>query len=356
MKKYSNIIKICTLWCAVILVFVLVLPTLPYPIYSDDDSTLQRQVITLWHIESFEGGISSRRDWLLKRAQQWEKANKGSYILINTYTPQQAMDLLNSGERFDLISFSSGMGSSLISQLLPLDTANAWGKYIESSTIEGNILAMPYMTGAYMLFSRQDVTGVMDSQTLVSSCLDFDITKRIGKNTVKLLSLDCGFGAYNNPLNALYYGGARGSVTPQYNLTQYNAYERFVSGTKSVVLLGTQRDLYRLSNRQNQGKISQLNYVPLAQYTDLVQYMGINSQSQCANQAKSFVNSLLTKEAQYSLANIGMFSVAYNDIYSSEIYSAVQSALQSSIVANVFRDQSTIDTERQQAIDNLQKN
>ena len=53
-----------------------------------------RGVLDLWHVETFEGGSSSRKSWLNSVARQFEKANKGIYVCVTTYTHQQAIDKL----------------------------------------------------------------------------------------------------------------------------------------------------------------------------------------------------------------------------------------------------------------------
>ena len=42
--------------------------------------------------------------------------------------------------------------------------------------------------------------------------------------------------------------------------TQYQAYESFLRGNDFQVLLGTQRDFYRLNNKVNLGVINGINY------------------------------------------------------------------------------------------------
>lgn len=336
----------------VVCVAIFVLPMLQYSGESEGSDS-QKAVLTMWHVESFEGGSTSRRDWLLRRAAEWEKSNKGMYINITTYTYEQAVEMLNKGYTFDIISFGAGLGSELLGKLVPWDRADVWDNFAQSATVEGKLLALPYMSGAYMLFARQDVVKLSEPQQLVDKCLTFDITKRIGKNTVKLLSLDSGFAAFNNPVGALAMQGITGSLAVDTTKTQYNTYEAFVSGNKSVVLLGTQRDLYRLSNREKQGKISPLVYASLVQYTDLAQYVGVCADSKYIQLAQAFCYTLIDDKAQATLYSTGMCSVVLDDIYTDERYCALQMALQNSYVANVFRDASTIQADRQSALNTV---
>ena len=68
---------------------------------------------------------------------------------------------------------------------------------------------------------------------------------------------------------------AKGCCEP--TLTQYGAYERFLSGNAATILLGTQRDYWRLKGRMDNGKIGEICFAALSDYTDLVQYVGIGN-------------------------------------------------------------------------------
>ena len=64
MKKSFKTIALC-LACVMLLVYGIVAKKTEKPILEVEG---YKQILELWHIDSFEGGIGSRRDFLLKRA------------------------------------------------------------------------------------------------------------------------------------------------------------------------------------------------------------------------------------------------------------------------------------------------
>ena len=91
-----------TLSIFVVFCFCYLAPLISAPAQQQE---LFRGVLNFWHVENFEGGSSNRGRWLNNVARQFEKTNKGLYVCVTTYTHQQAIDKLNAGETFDMISF-----------------------------------------------------------------------------------------------------------------------------------------------------------------------------------------------------------------------------------------------------------
>lgn len=323
----------CGVVCLAVFVFcvaVFVLPLLPKRPVSAD-KTEYGGVLQMWNVESFEGGCGSRQNWLTKRAAKFERANKGTYVHVETITPAQAEDRLSRGETFDIVGFSFGSGALFCDKLLPVAVPhNVADNFKQSATYGSSTYAIPYLSGVYCLFARQSELAEED---LPSQCLTKRITRKVGKRVYELQPLTYGVSYYNNPLYALALSGVRGSAELS-ELTQYGAYEGFVAHTSAVTLLGTQRDLYRLNKRTEQGKIEPLAVLPLGGYTDLVQYVGISDGANKAA-AEAFCKYLLSAEAQSSLVDIGMFSVT-DSIYSDQIYKRCEVALAECYVPNVF--------------------
>lgn len=99
----------------------------------------------------------------------------------------------------------------------------------------------------------------------------------MGKKTVSLASVACGYGGFNQPCMALALNAtqSRRNDLLDEGLTQYEAYEKFLTGNNHTVLLGTQRDIYRLTNRIEQGRLGECVFEPLGGFTDLVQYIAV---------------------------------------------------------------------------------
>lgn len=308
-------------------------------------------VIELWNVEAFEGGSGSRGSWLISRSAKFEQQNSGLFVHVTTLTEAEARQKLADGQQFDIVCFSRGVGDAIKQHLAPLelDTKNINDNMLLAGQFDGKQYAVPLFAGAYCMFARSSQLAQAD---LLSKALTQTYTRKIGKNTVELSPLICGFTSSNSPLTALAMSGGQGNATKiSEDVTQYQAYEQFVSNQKAVTLLGTQRDLYRLTQREQNGKIESLSFCPLNAYNDLVQFAGINYE--CGEKLTScvaYLQYLVSNEVQQTLVNLSMFSVlATSSIYTDERYAALEQGLSNTFVPNVFADGDIIVNQRQTA-------
>lgn len=312
-----------------------------------------RGVIEMWNVESFEGGVGSRESWLKGRAAKFEQANTGLFVHVTTLTAEQLAAKLEAGDDFDMICFSRGAGE-LVRDKLAETNANADDvreNILLSGQVNGVQYALPLYAGVYCLFARSDM---LPATQLVANALSQTYTRKVGKNSVTLAPLIAGFTPYNSPLSALAMSGGRGKVALADTVTQYEAYEKFLANRTAVTLLGTQRDMYRLSQKEKNGRIEALAFAPLDGYTDLVQYVGVSVAAGDKSDACSdFASYLLSEEAQATLVNICMFSVLDHGFYTAERYSECETGLARAYVPNVFGDAEAVARQRQMAIDTL---
>lgn len=310
-------------------------------------------VLQLWNVETFEGGSGSRSSWLTSVAGRFEQNNKGLFVHVTNLTVDQLQQKLDEGQSYDLISFSRGVGCLLenLSEIsLPV------GDLLQGMVIAGQSggkqYAIPYYAGAYCLFAR---SSQLSQEAMPSQVLSTTYSRIIGKNKVDLQPLLCGFTPYNSPLSALAMSGARGSVNLE-QYSQYQAYELFLSNKTAVTLLGTQRDAYRLGKRVEMERIEQLSFCCLGNYTDLVQFVGINKNSADKMQAcEQFVQFLVSKTTQHRLVDINMLSVRQDvKLYSDEWYKQCQDKLSSCYVPNVFSTVEEIHEGRKAAINTME--
>lgn len=341
---------VVVLACVAILVWVL--PHLPQKPQTESPATYQG-VLELWNIETFEGGVGSREAWLTNKSAKFENANTGLFVHVTTLSVEQLMSKLAEGQSFDLICFSRGVGNLVKEKLAPITQNMGFVKqnYLISGQIDGKQYAVPLYSGAYCLFARAEQ---LSADQLLSNALTQTYTRKIGKNTVELQPMICGFTPYNSPLSALAMSGGRGKANVSEDITQYQAYEQFVANRTAVTLLGTQRDMYRLAQRETNGKIEQLVFAPLGAYTDLVQYVGVSVDAgDKADSCVRYLQYLLSEETQATLSNLALFSVLEQTIYTSERYVACEQSLATAYVPNVFADESSITNQRQTAKDTL---
>ena len=336
--------------CAALLVWAL--PGLPLKPQTQQPLSYQG-VVELWNVETFEGGVGSRESWLINRAAKFESANKGLFVHVTTLTVEQAESKLNEGQAFDMICFSRGVGS-LVKEHLKAFSGSVGAikdNYLVSGQLEGSLYAVPLYSGAYCLFSRAEQ---LSADRLLAEALTAKYTRKVGKNTFELQPLTCGFTPYNSPLSALAFSGGKGKAKVDDTVTQYQAYEQFVANKTAVTLLGTQRDVYRLSQRESNGKIENLAFQPLYGYTDLVQYLSVSQGAgEKTESCERFIEYLTSEQAQSTLTNMSLFSVLDATFYTADRYAQCESSLATAYIPNVFGDADAIAKQRQTAIATL---
>ncbi len=335
-------------------VFLFVLPCLP----KKPPVTPQKHyqgVVEMWNVECFEGGSGSRQSWLTSRAARFEKNHEGLFVHVTTLTEEQLATKLDNGETFDLICFSRGVACTVQKLLQPYtgSVADIKDNLLLSGQIGNRVYALPLYAGVYCLFARE--SQLPANTDLLETALTNTYNRKVGKNVYNMQPLICGFTQNNSPLSALAMSGVKGKCAVAENLTQYSAYESFVANKTAVTLLGTQRDLYRLSKREESGKIEKLVFASLEGYTDLVQYVGI-SQS-CGEKTScctEFMQFLIQSETQQTLLNVSMFSVLQQTFYTDERYVACEKGLEKSYVPNVFGDKDAVMMQRKTAISTIE--
>lgn len=297
-------------------------------------------VLELWHIETFEGGIGSRAEWLRKRALEFERANKGLYVNVSALTVEQMQQRLEENEKFHIISFSAGVGEKVKHLLSEFSgKLNVRDDLAEYGRLNGKQVAVPYMLGGYCLFAREtDVIKVSGFSSLTANAFNSAIDKKIGKYSYKLASIDFGRAYCNIPALPLALSA---EVNPPGGIeigrsTQYSAYEGFLSGTKSTILLGTQRDFYKLNARMDNNTIGRLRLEPLKGFSDLVQYAALHEDMTKEQMlyAQKFIEHICSDGSQAKITSLSMFSVNGQKIYSDNI---MELALMDRLISvNVF--------------------
>lgn len=313
-----------------------------------------RGVVELWNVETFEGGSGSRSSWLTSRAAKFEKTHEGFFVHVTDLSVQQLKEKLDCGETFDVICFSRGVGCLVQSLLQPYSGSvkDVKENLLASGRLDGKVFALPLYVGGYFLFARQ--SQLPQNADLISVALTNSYTRKVGKTTYELQPLLCGFTPYNSPLSALAMSGGRGKTVQNENVTQYAAYESFLANKTAVTLLGTQRDLYRLTKREESGKMEKLVCRALTGYTDLVQYLALSATCQNVQCCTEFLQFAISEAVQQTLTNVSMFSVLEQTYYTSVCYAELEKGLASAYVPNVFADSQALTAQRNAALKTLE--
>ncbi len=238
-----------------------------YP-WGRGDAPVKSRVVTVWNVDTFEGGKGSRANLLRKVARNVEKRREGVYYLISSYTAEGAAAAFSEGKYPDLLSFGVGLSDGAeVSLALPYSFAGG--------EISGECRAVPWCMGGYFLFSLTE-----------------DFTQA-GRCAISV-------GGSNLGALAAAYAGIGGE-----EVESQAAYVGFLSG-KYRYLLGTQRDVCRLTARG-----AAFFSRPLGGYNDLFQYISLLKEVH-RDDALAFIEELLSPQTAELLPAIGMEPVKEN--------------------------------------------
>ena len=281
-------------------------------------------VLSLYHVETFEGGSASRSKYLEKMAQRFNRLYSNCYIVVKTISQDELVLNIEKNNIPDMLSFGTGAGEYVAGFMAELGkNKNIRPDLATLGTKGGKILAYPYMLSGYALISKHSLDeGENDISQLLESI-------KKGKKTIKGVSI----GMENtNPCEVLAQKGIKScKENAQVFDSQYDAYCSFVNG-ESASLLGTTRDVHRIKNREQNGTIPTCSCYYFGGYSDLVQYIGVSTKSaknlECC---KLFATFLTQEESQQAIKNYGLFSVCSTKIYTENYMSEFEDALMGNI-------------------------
>ena len=237
----------------------------------DKKEEKQFEILTLWHIDAFEGGTGSRASYLKKVCAGFERENDCLITVVNE-TAGDALEKIGKGIYPDILSYSRGLdGVFGICKEIDFYPFSGGGEY------NGKHYAAAWAYGGYVEITRK---GVTPQKTIISK------------------------GKYSHPEIACLCSGI--NIDGAESDLPQRAYETFLSD-ESYKLIGTQRDIYRLKK-----KTENFDIRPIGGFTDLVQYVSVTSKDDKKSKtAKRFINYLLT-EGQKDINALGLISVDKN--------------------------------------------
>lgn len=234
---------------------------------TDNDFPLKptehERILTLWHVETFEGGVGSRGDFITGRAVEFGK--KGRHVLVKTHTIESAKESLKKGEKPDLVSF--GIGADFVVPMAKRVTLTVAGKKVKSR-------AFVWAQGGYFLFRKSG-----------------------DETPIKTLTISDG--GKNLPLGAANLTGVKYENIETVKST--DAYLKLISGNTDA-MLGTQRDIRRFT-------VKNFAYTatPLEKYNDLYQYVAITTDDEDKlPTAKAFAEYLLSEKTAKKISSLYM--------------------------------------------------
>ena len=254
-----------------------------------DNSSEYKGIITMWQIDIFEGGTGSRKQFLLEMARGFEKENQGVLVMVTDYTKEGAEENFAKGIYPDLISFGCGVDVDKPGEM-------RISRYTAGGMIGDKVYATAWCRGGYTLIANPKF--VSETENLLSEVI--------------ISQAD-----YTQPLIAMTEEGITAEKIRV--LSPMDAYVDFCAG-KAPYMIGTQRDIIRLSNRG-----MEVITRPLGKFNDLFQYVSVTAKDEQKRfYAEKFVEYLVSDTVQEKLGKIGMFSPYEKVVYENEHLSAMQ--------------------------------
>lgn len=336
----------------VVLIFVLIMvPTVGLITYNKEKFIKKffgnlasfQGVITLWNVDTFDGGSVSKSYFLEKVASLFEKKNKGVYIKVENLSIDQMKESLKSGALPDMVSFGTGIGKYFVQDLVAYTAnvvKNVLANFCGAGHYDGKLLAIPFMCGAYTLISSAEKiqsAGKELTENLKEIALDVGYTKKQRKSEKQIYSLTFGQNEYTGAFDCFSREFDDKSIESLIaenvvdnkckTQTPYSAYVNYVMGNANV-LLGTQRDVFLMENRVKAGKETDVIYQPLTKYCDLVQFLGICTKVNIKYDiCLDFANYLLSDQVQGLISDVGMFTVTDKKVYADGIMKLIEEAI-----------------------------
>ena len=323
-----------------------------YEVFLGSKSKYQG-IIEIWNIDSFESGIISKQKFLTDVSEKFKSKNKGLYFMIRNLTETECVNLLNQGKQPDLISCSFGVAEKFKEYVCGFDfavTENIDISAMAAGNVDGEQVGIPWCKNGYFVFSTKDkltAAKVEDykNKSLSDICLDLGYTTKTKKGEKVIYSVSFGNKKYLMPFAAIKsYNKIEADNVLEYSFNKericesaYSAYSDFISD-KSVCLIGSQRDVFRLENRINNGKICDVVYEQIDGFTDMIQFMMLskNLQGNKKELAQNFVKFLISSDTQRLVYDIGLFPVnKVENLKSNE-------GIMQNIIPQNFEDYSTL--------------
>ena len=279
-------------------------------------------MIEVWNIDSFEAGTVSKTSILESRAKAFQQKYKGLYFMIRNVTENECYNMLKAGQKPDLFSCSYAVAENIKDYVCEFNAqgTSIYSNFLEAGKANGLQYGLAWCTGFYYLISTKsklEKAGTFgEGVSLLNVVYDSAYKYKVGKTEALSYSLVYGTNGGLMPKNAISAYNKNSIVQEDSidenagNQTQYSAYSKFITN-KATILLGTQRDVLRIENRQKQGKVEEVIVEPLVKHTDLVQFLFLSKTSERLRKkyTEKFACFMLEEESQEAVQKSKMFAV-----------------------------------------------
>ncbi|HMM31532.1 MAG TPA: hypothetical protein PKB13_07115 [Clostridia bacterium] len=287
-------------------------------------------ILTVWHIVGFKPYAGSSGEWLKARAKALEKQHYGIYVEVLSMSLEDCEARLARGETADIYSFPLGWGYA--ERFLPLERSFSGLKagLLETGMQEGVQYAVPFMLSGYALLVNTKLAQARQV-TLPEVAVDAqwlnDAAKKLTYETGKNRKVNYE-GLTGSAVVAMLLGAA---VT----VGDYTVFQAQRAGM-AVAELRAAGDLTRA---QTAAKGFAFEALPLNNYTDLVQYLGIarGIDARKLPYAYEYLQIAVEEKAQEALRMLGAFPVTDAELsYEQAIVQQTYELLKDPVIPNAF--------------------
>lgn len=380
-KSGRRVTPAALLLFVVLVLFLWLAPGYLYPILASDifSEEVQKRrestytgVITIWQVDTFEGGTGSRTAWLNKLMSSLESQYNGVYFVVRSMTPERAKTLLASGNESimpDMISFGRGLIENPEELLMEIPEEYFTGLMPELIGACSNY-AVPWAFGGYAVFADSELASKHGLGEDISSLPQF-LSKlggptKYGKTTRDIYALGISNTVKSVPGAALARLLEPASLSGQYALrcneedTTENIWDSYNYSKSICAMLGTQRDIYRLASAAGNNKMRSTVMLPISGYTDLVACIGIlkTEDEKKLDVMYNVLRLLCRTDTQNTLNLIGLFPAAVSAsdiIYQEEFVNRLFEEMKNErlLVPSVFASEEQISAENKLMIEYL---
>lgn len=253
--------------CALIMVIA--------PFLTKSESVNEGQtpvILSVWQIDSFEGGSGSRTAFLRKVLSEFSKKNPLISVVVSSQTPTSANNLLKQGNFPDVISYGAcSVELQGYAKSLPFKAQGG-------GAVGAKCFAVPFLKGGYFVIKK----GEGDKKVIVST------------SEYSTSEIACLF--------------SKNSFDDYLFLSHQDAYATFLN-RKNAVMVGSQRDIIRLLNRGEN-----FDATPISDYSDIFQYLSVTS-SKNLDASVLMVEYLIGSSVQNKVSEINMLSPYLKGLY-----------------------------------------
>ena len=158
------------------------------------DASELKGVLECWNIDSFEGGVVSKCDFIESVARLFEQKHKGLYVLVKKVTFDELCENIKNNNYPDVVCFGQGLGNVVgsILQVLNINNFEIKKELSNCGYLNDKMLAVPICVGSYALITTKEKLESAGKQLggnkLIDVLLECSYVKKGYKKDVQIYS------------------------------------------------------------------------------------------------------------------------------------------------------------------------